>query len=109
MSGAFATCGAPARRHGSKVNHPESVEIGSAVVSQPVGAETVIVDLRTEACFGLDRVGSIIWSELVKGTAVPAIVDVIVGRFDVPVHVAAADVRRLLGELQRAELVGRRP
>jgi Coenzyme PQQ synthesis protein D (PqqD). len=90
------------------VTHPESFEIGSAVVSQPVGAETVIVDLGTEAYFGLDRVGSIIWSELEKGTAVPAIVDVIVGRFEVPAHQAAADVRRLLGELERAKLVGKR-
>jgi Coenzyme PQQ synthesis protein D (PqqD). len=91
----------------SNVTHPENYEIASSVVSQPVGAETVLVDLRTESCFGLDRIGSLVWSELAKGTSVRAIVDVVVGRFEVPAAQAAADVRRLLADLQRAELVGR--
>jgi len=86
------------------MEQPETYEIGTAVVSRIVGDETVIVDLETETYFGLNQVGSVIWSEMEKRASVPAIVDVVVGRFDVSSERATEDVRTLLGDLQRAGL-----
>jgi hypothetical protein len=82
-------------------------EIGPAVVSRSVEDEIVIVDLNSEAYFGLDRVGSVVWAGLEQRKPVPEIVQGIVDRFDVAPARAGRDVERLLGELVRAGLVRR--
>ncbi len=87
---------------------PRTYEIASSVVSHSVGTETVVVDLASEACFGLDRVGSVIWAELENRTAVAAMAGILVNRFEVSADRAAADVRELLGQLDRAGLIRKR-
>lgn len=81
-------------------------ELCPAVVSQSVGGETVIIDMQTETYFGLNGVGSVVWSLLAGSASVQEIVDVVVDRFDVTTERAVADIRRLLDELEEAGLVG---
>lgn len=76
--------------------------------SAAVGDEVVLVDLSAEHYFGLNKVGAVIWAELSRGVTVDEVVGAVVARFDVSVERAAADVARLLTELDRAGLVRRR-
>lgn len=84
-----------------------SHEIGTGVVSRLVGDEMVLVDLDSETYFGLNRTGSVIWTELEKRTPLHEIVTVIVDRFDVSAQQAAADIQTLLDELERFGLARR--
>ncbi len=83
-------------------------QISEDVVSRPVGDETVIIDLNRETHFGVNRIGSMIWLELERGTPVPQIVAAIVDRFDVAPQQAATDVSALLDGLERCGLIARR-
>jgi Coenzyme PQQ synthesis protein D (PqqD) len=84
-----------------------SYDIGTGVVSRLIGDETVLVHLGSEMYYGLNRTGSVVWAELEKRTPIPDIIKVIVDRFDVSTERAAADVRALLGELERLGLARR--
>ncbi|MDQ4022011.1 MAG: PqqD family protein [Actinomycetota bacterium] len=84
-----------------------SYDIGTGVVSRLVGDEMILVHLDSETYFGLNRTGSVIWTELERRTPVPEIVTAIVDRFDVSAERAAADVRTLLDELGRFGLARR--
>jgi hypothetical protein len=55
--------------------------------------------------FGLNDVGSRVWSLIASDTALGAIVDVIVREFEVDEDTADADVRALMQEMASAGLV----
>ena len=77
---------------------------GDAIAS-PVGDETVILQLKNGAYFGLDAVGTRIWELLKEGHDPAAICEQMAGEYDVAPEVLEADVRRLLGELEANEIV----
>lgn len=76
-------------------------------LSRQVGGETVIINLATEEYFGLNAVGSVLWTGLEEGLPVDAIVDRVVERFDVGRERAAHDLGALLASLAEAGLVRR--
>lgn len=82
-------------------------QLGDEVVSRMVGGETVLVDLNSETYFGLNRVGSQIWTGLEARRSLDEIVAAIVDQFEVSAEQAAADASLLLKELERAGLVHR--
>lgn len=77
---------------------------GDAIASA-VGDETVILQLKNGAYFGLDAVGTRIWELLKEGTAPADICARMADEYDVAPDVIEADVRRLLGELEANELI----
>ena len=77
---------------------------GDAIASA-VGDETVILQLKNGAYFGLDAVGTRIWELLKEGHSPAAICAQLAGEYDVTLEVLVADVRRLLGELEANEIV----
>ena len=77
---------------------------GDAVASA-VGDETVILQLKNGAYFGLDAVGTRIWELLKEGVGPSDIVARMSTEYDVAPDVLEADVRRLLSELEANELV----
>ena len=77
---------------------------GEAIASA-VGNETVILQLKNGAYFGLDAVGTRIWELLKEGCSPAAICARMGDEFDVAPEVLEADVRRLLAELEGNEIV----
>lgn len=74
-------------------------------IASAVGDETVILQLKNGAYFGLDAVGTRIWALLKEGHSPAAICAQMADEYDVAPEVLEADVRRLLGELEANEIV----
>lgn len=77
----------------------------SDAIASPVGDETVILQLKNGAYFGLDAIGTRIWELLKEGRSPAAICAQMAGEYDIAPDVLEADVRRLLGELEANEIV----
>jgi PqqD family protein of HPr-rel-A system len=70
-----------------------------------VGDETVILHLKSGTYFGLDAMGTRIWTMLKDGVAPPAICERLSEEFDAEPHDVEDDVRRFLGELTANEIL----
>jgi hypothetical protein len=89
--------------HDSARAHPNRYTRRTGIIETDLGAELILLDPATEEMFSLNDVGRLIWRELDE-TPVEAIVDRVVGEFDVSHDVAAVDVRALLQQLLDARL-----
>jgi hypothetical protein len=81
------------------------IEISEDVLFQEVSGETVLLDLASEQYFGLDSVGTRIWTLLNEGAAADAVVDTLLGEYEVEREMLAADVGELLDRLAEAGLI----
>ena len=70
-----------------------------------VGDETVLLHLGNSTYYGLDPVGTRIWTLLKEGHDVSAITATLLAEYDVEEAVLAADVDRLLSELVASGIV----
>lgn len=77
------------------------------VDSRALDDGAVLVDMTTGNCFELNRIGTEIWDLLAPGASEETICAALGGRYRVERTVLAQDVRRLLEELERHELVER--
>lgn len=74
-------------------------------ISEQVGDECVILDLRAGVYYGLDEVGSRVWAMLQKPHTVEAIRDLLVAELDVNPTRCEKSLMRLLHELAAAGLI----
>ncbi|MFA5549247.1 MAG: PqqD family protein [Porticoccaceae bacterium] len=81
------------------MNFNATVTLSADVLTQQVGEELVILDLGGEAYFGLDPVGARIWRLMEQGLSLGAIVDTLLGEYEVTEDVVRADVERLVDNL----------
>ena len=77
----------------------QQFRIPKHVLSRSVGDDTVLLDLHRDEYFSLDSVGTQVWSLLVEGESVRAIVDRITETYGVDVAVVADDVDALISDL----------
>jgi hypothetical protein len=75
----------------------------TGVIETDLGAELILLDPATQEMFSLNDVGRLIWRSLDE-EPVDAIVDRVVGSFDVDHDTAGADVCALLRQLLDAGL-----
>jgi hypothetical protein len=76
------------------------------VIARMIGEETVLLNIETEAYFGLNEVGSVVWDALSKGARdAQSIVTVVIENFDVEQATATKDVDTLLAALLEQGLV----
>jgi hypothetical protein len=80
-------------------------EQSSHVMARTVGSETVLLNLKTGTYFGLDEVGTVVWSALAAGRSLAETCSEVARQFDAPTERIEEDVRRVVGELLRAELL----
>jgi hypothetical protein len=74
-------------------------------VACSVAGETIILQLREGVYYGLNSVGSCIWRTVQGSCSVAQIVDAVLAEFDVSREQCLADLRELLAELTKHELV----
>lgn len=85
----------------------QSFTVSSDVMFQEVAGETVLLDLESEAYFGLDEVGTRVWALLNEGKSAGEIVDSLLGEYEVERSELEKDVNTLLEQLLIAGLVTR--
>jgi len=76
-----------------------------AVVFRPMDDGAVLLDLESGVYFGLDEVGTRVWTLLVDRGTPAAVCSAMLLEFDVDPDVLTGDVLRLVGELQQNGLV----
>ena len=78
------------------------------VVSTAHGARTVLLDSRSGHYYGLDEVGSRIWSLAGDGLSAATISEKLAQEYDAPVEQLAHDVEAFLADLKRSRLLEER-
>ena len=80
---------------------PRNADIASKVME----GEAIIINLANGVYYSLDRVGGLVWEQIVAMRTGEEILDVVVGRYDVARAHAQADLERLVDELVAEGLV----
>jgi len=83
----------------------QKIQIAPDVLFQEVSGETVLLDLESERYFGLDAVGTRIWTLLGEGARIGAVVDTLLQEYEVERATLESDVEELIVRLSEAGLV----
>ncbi len=70
------------------------------VIAKLVGEELILLDYEEELYFGLDPIGARIWELLADGRTLGETIDALLAEYDVTREVLAADVEKLVAELE---------
>jgi hypothetical protein len=83
-----------------------NVELSPEVIAQKVGAETVLLDMRTETYLGLNAIGSVIWANLESGLTVAEIENLLTTTYpELPQGRIRDDIQNLLKKLAEHKLI----
>jgi hypothetical protein len=74
-------------------------------VSSDLAGESVILNLKSGTYFGLNEVGSTIWSLIQEPKSVGEICQTILQEYDVELQTCERDVQALLNDLLTAQLI----
>lgn len=81
------------------------VAVSPSVVFRQMEDGAVLLDLESGVYFGLDEVGTRVWTLLAEHKTPDAVCAAMLAEFEVDPGVLAEDVRRLVGELQQNGLL----
>ena len=81
------------------------IEIPQAVLVRQLQGESVLLDLESESYFGLDEVGTRIFSALAGADCVESAIETLLGEYDVDPERLRADVGAFVEELVAAGLI----
>jgi Coenzyme PQQ synthesis protein D (PqqD) len=88
-----------------EVSLESSVAIGDDVVSRDLEGEAVILNLESGTYFGLNSVGTRIWSLLQEQASLRRTFELLQQEYDVEPERLKADILRLVEELRSNELL----
>ncbi len=83
----------------------DPIVVSPDAVARELGGETMLLDLASGACFGLDEIGGRIWQVLEDGHSPAAACDAILAAYEVEREVVERDVLTLLGQLIEQGLI----
>ncbi|MCA9906772.1 MAG: PqqD family protein [Anaerolineae bacterium] len=86
------------------MNHRTFV-VDADVLMREVGEEIVILNLRTEAYYGLNQQGARIWILLNESKSVQQILDTLLTEYDVERGTLAHDLQQLIDDLLEHGLI----
>jgi hypothetical protein len=98
-------CRAESLQVESQLSIHSVVVVAKGPISCDLVGETIILDLRSGVYYGLDPVGTRIWSLIQRPISVTAIREALLGEYDVEVSRCERDLLRLLGELAAHSLI----
>ena len=79
---------------------PTRVELSADVAFRELNGEGVLLDLGSGTYFGLNEVGTKLWSLLTTNDSLENATEALVREYDVAADVLRADVNHLLQEMQ---------
>lgn len=74
-------------------------------VSSQIGAESVILNIKSGTYFGLNEVGSRIWNMIEKSTNINNIIQTLLDEYEVDFEQCKSEVLNLIDELISADLI----
>ena len=83
----------------------QAFAVSPSVVFRQMDDGAVLLDLESGVYFGLDEVGTRVWTLLMEQKTPDAVCEAMLAEFDVEPGVVADDVRRLVAELQQNGLL----
>jgi len=83
----------------------QTIKISSEVLTQEVGGETVILDLKSEGYFGLDEIGTRIWQLIQEQKNLQSVTETMLNEYDVEPDQLKTDIKNLINELVKSGLV----
>jgi hypothetical protein len=81
------------------------IKVPDTVLTREIDGEMVLLDLASETYYGLDDVGTRIWTALVEHGSLPKARQALIDEFDVAPAMLDRDLARLLDELEGHGLV----
>jgi Coenzyme PQQ synthesis protein D (PqqD) len=88
------------------MNFDQLIQVSDDVIAREVAGEMVLLDLASGVYFGLDGVGSRIWSRIAKSPcSLAELCDMIEAEFDAPRDQIEADMRALVAQLAEKQLI----
>ena len=91
----------------NQLDPTQAFAASAAVVFRQMDDGAVLLDLESGVYFGLDEIGTRVWTLLVDCGTPAAVCSAMLQEFDVDPDVLTGDVLRLVGELQQNGLVRR--
>ena len=86
-------------------NGAQCFAVSPSVVFRQMDDGAVLLDLQSGVYFGLDEVGTRVWTLRMEQKTPDAVCEAMLAEFDVEPGVVADDVRRLVAELQQNGLL----
>ena len=83
----------------------QSVNLSPDALFQEVSGETVILDIASEAYFGLDAVGTRVWQLMRENGQTQLVFDAMLREFEVEPDALERDLADLLARLEEAGLI----
>jgi hypothetical protein len=87
------------------MNPPSSVRVHIDVVSQQLGDEVVLLNLKTGVYWGLNKTGAAFWQEIEKDGDVQRVLAALQERYDASEPQIAQAVRELVAQLLKEGLL----
>jgi len=87
------------------LNLKQTIALSPDVISQEVSGETVLLDLESEAYFGLDEVGTRIWQLIKETNDLNTIYNTLLSEYDVTGERLQADLDTLFTEIEGLGLI----
>ena len=89
----------------TRVPFTARVSVPEHVLVRDLDGRSVVLSLETEKYFGLDEVGTRMWTVLVGADTVQSAYDSLLAEYDVDPSRLRADIERLIGELSEQGLL----
>jgi hypothetical protein len=83
----------------------ETYRVSDDVIFRELDREAVLLDLSSGRYYGLNAVGTRLWTLLAGGADVEAIVEALAAEFDAETALITQDVRELLADLTERGLI----
>ncbi len=83
---------------------PIFVSTSSAVLSQELDGEMVLLHLDREHYYGLNEAGARMWQLLSQGKSTDEVIQELLGEYEVDEETLRGDLSRLISQLSAAEL-----
>ena len=80
-------------------------EVDDQVITEHIGDEMILLDLKGERYLSVDRVGQHIWSLLSGGASQAAVIDELQSKYQVDRSVLTSDVEKFVAKLLDLGLV----
>lgn len=75
------------------------------VLARQIDGETVILDLASEAYFGLDEVGTAMWNEMIQADSIELAYQSLLEQYDVEPETLRVDMQTLLEQFIEKQLL----
>ena len=87
------------------MNLDQKIKISDSVFAQEVDDEMVLLDMNSENYFGLDEVGSDIWSMMQQKETLREVYDAMLDMYDVDKETLMSDMEIFIGKLLQSGLI----